>query len=198
VQSRNDRPLVSGRCGGGLDVARVAPLAYASPVTSLPVFSPKVEQWLDALASSRRGGALLITPAGDIGLVRGDVTPEGAQVALANACSASGDEIATLTCDDGSSVFLLAITEGWVLGAQARDRQELPDLSALNDTKKKWVKHAHERIGRTGLGMLMRSAREDLRLWLAYTALPLPGGRGSGQSGAPAEVFAERPRRRRN
>jgi hypothetical protein len=162
-------------------------------VAFAPVFSNKIEQWLAALARSARGGALLITPAGDIALVGGDVTPDGAKVARTNArrVKPAIDETASFVCDDGSSVFLLAVTEGWVLGVQARDRSDLPQLAGLGDERK-------ERMKWMGLRFLMHHARDDLRLWLAYAHLPHPGGRDSGQSGAPAEVFAERPRKRTN
>ena len=163
-----------------------------------PVFSDKVEQWLEALARSRQGGALLITPAGDIALVRGDVTPEGADVARTNARGASADETTSLVSADDSSVHLLAVTEGWVLGVQARDRQDPPALARLLDERKEVLKRASERIGRMGLRMLMHHARDDIRLCLAYAQLPHPDGRDSGQSGAPAEVFAERPGKRSN
>ena len=167
----------------------------------VPLFADKVADELTTLAQLAVGGAILITPAGDIAIVRGDVTPDGAHVARTHArrATSSIDETAAFVCDDGSTVYLLAVTEGWVLGVQARDVRALPNCSRLlDDEGKERVMQARDRTTRMGLKLLMRQVRDNLGLWLAYTQLPHPGGRDSGQSGAPAEVFAERPRKRRN
>jgi hypothetical protein len=168
-------------------------------VALVPLFADKIADEMAALAQFAVGGAILVTPAGDIAIARGDVTPNGAHVARTNACRVTSDETAAFVCDDGSTVYLLAVTDGWVLGVQARHHQDLPDLARLLDEAgNERVKQAGERARRMGLKLLMRGVRDNLALWLAYTQLPHPGGRDSGQSGAPAEVFAERPWKRRN
>jgi hypothetical protein len=146
-------------------------------VAIVPLFPEQVAQELSAVASAV-GGALLISPAGDITIVRGEVTPDGAHLARTSAYRAAiSASCATVHCDDGSRVDVITLSEGWMLAAQTRPgSQRSTGLNAL----------------------VLRWARNNLNLWLGYTQLPRPGGRDSGQSGAPAEVFAERPRKQRN
>jgi len=167
-------------------------------VTPALLLPDRILAELSAIAQFAKGGAILITPTGDIALVRGDVTPDGAHIARTNARRArtSMDETASFVCDDGSSVCLLAITQGWVLGVQARDRPDHPDLAKLDDEHREWVKHASADIKWSGLKVLLRCARDSLSQWLGYMHLPPTGGHRSGHGGAPAEAFAELPRKR--
>jgi len=144
-------------------------------VAFVPLFADQVALELSAVAAEALGGALLISPAGDIAFVRGGVSPDGAHVARTHApqgAAALDDLTAVLHCDDGSRVHLLAISDGWVLAVQTRVRSELS----------------------MGLVPLLRRARNNLSLWLAYTQLPQQEGRDPDRGAAPAEVFAERPR----
>ncbi len=141
--------------------------------TVVPLFSDQCMSELRGLARSARGGAILLTPAGDVALASGLVTDDARRLAKENAAKASARSQSLR--DLGSSVYLLAVGNGWTLAVQTRGKP--PRLAWLTTR--------------------IRAVRDNLSLWLSLTHLP-PAPRGPGSSGAPAEVFAEQLRKRRS
>jgi len=164
-----------------------------------PAFSLETEQILDNLSELAGGGVLLLSPAGDIALVRGEPTVDAERTALANVARgrSSVEEASSFECGDGSLMYLLAVTEGWVLCAHVRKRREMPDLSGLDDRRRKLLEGRYKRASGMRVRILMHRAREHLRRCIEITPF-FPGGRGSGESGAPAEVLVAVPRNRLN
>jgi hypothetical protein len=93
-------------------------------------FPDEIATELARLASATGGAAVLLTPAFDIALVRGEMTDEAANLARSQSRSAPSwiGETATFSCDDASWLHVLRITGGWTLGLQCRSGKDAPTI----------------------------------------------------------------------
>lgn len=153
----------------------------------VPLFRDEVIDEVVALAAKADGGAILISPAGDLALARGKVTSEAAHTSRTSAPRAvpwTGD-VASFTCDDGTWVHAVPICNGWVLAVQTFVAPE--------------VRQPFNAAAALDLHQALRSARNNLILWLGYRQqVPAGNAPAGGSGGAPAHVFVEPPSRRKN